>query len=148
MVRHLHHTKAAVAITIALSTALTPTASADPAQLTRAEAVISTTHHSALVLPNPDQQTATATPTSSRPCSEICSGGAGSHQSRTLPAQTPPVVRVVAHSAGFHWADAAIGAGVTILLLAAGLAGVTAATNSRKRHLGEQRAIATHWPSS
>ena len=76
MVRQ-HRTTAAVAITLALTASLAPTASADPAPLARAEAAITATHGSAPVRPNPDQQTATPPITHPGPCSEVCSGGAG-----------------------------------------------------------------------
>jgi uncharacterized protein with LGFP repeats len=172
MVRQ-HHTTAAVAVTLALTATLAPAASADPAPLARAEAAIAATHASALVRPNPDNQTATVASTYSGPCSEICSGGASSYGARTQLAQTPGqsgatlpygprprwvaapglygtgstapmVVRAVAHSGGFHWADAGIGAGASLVLVGVGLAGMRAATNSRKRNTRHQRAIATN----
>jgi hypothetical protein len=172
MVRQ-HHTTAAVALTLALTASLAPAASADPAPIARAEAATAATHGSALVAPNPDNQTATVASTYSGPCSEICSGGARSYGARTRLAQTrgqsgatlrhdprprsvavtglygtgstaPTVVRVVAHSADFHWGDAGIGAGASLVLVGVGLAGMRAATNSRKRHTRQQRAIATN----
>jgi hypothetical protein len=159
MVRQ-HRTTAAVAITLALTASLAPTASADPAPLARAEAAIAATHGSAIVRSNPDQQTATAATTYPGPCSEICSGGAGSYGSMsqlvrmpdtsraTLPHGTaspaPTVVRVVTHSGGFDWGDAGIGAGTALVLLGIGLIGTRAATNSRRRHTPEQRAIVTN----
>jgi D-alanyl-D-alanine carboxypeptidase len=71
MVRQ-HRTTAAVAITLALTASLASTASADPAPLARAEAAIAATQGSALVRPNADQQTAPASITYPRPCTEIC----------------------------------------------------------------------------
>ena len=172
MVRQ-HRTTAAVVITLALTSSLAPTASADPAPLARAEAAITANHGSALIRPNPDEQTATAAITHSGPCSEICSGGAGSYGSRSQPAWTPdesgavlphnpnpaslvlsgahttaniapPVVRVVASHGGFDWGDAGIGSGAALVLLGVGLTGTRATTNSRRRHTREQRAIVTN----
>jgi hypothetical protein len=172
MVRQ-HHSTAAIAVTLALTASLAPAASADPAPLARAEAAIAAAHGSPLVRPNPDNQPLTVASTYSGPCSEICSGGTRSYGERTQLAQTPgrsaaglpndpgqrsvavtgqygtgstpPTVgRTVAHSAGFHWADAGIGAGASLLLVCVGLAGMRAATNSRQRHLRHQRAIATN----
>ena len=166
MVRQ-HRTTAAVVISLALTASLAATASADPAPLARAEAAITATHASPPVRPNPDEQTPTAATTYSGPCSEVCSGGAGSYGSATQPSSahghpiaallhsgpgiradsaafTPPrVVRVATHSSGFDWGDAGIGAGASLVLLAIGLAGARAATKSRKRHTREQRAIVT-----
>ena len=158
MVRQ-HRTTAAVAITPALTASLAPIASADPAPLARAEAAIAATHGSALVQPNPDEQTATAATTYPGPCSEVCSGGAGSYGSTsqlattpdksgaTLPNGTanpaPAVVRVVTHSGGFDWGDAGIGGAAALVLLGIGLTAARAATNSRRRHTREQRAIVT-----
>jgi hypothetical protein len=159
MVRQ-HRTTAAVAITLALTASLAPTASADPARLARAEAAITVTHGSAIVRPNADQQTATAATTYPGPCSEICSGGAGSYGSMSQLARTPDksgatlphgtaspaptIVRVVTHSAGFDWGDAGIGAGTALVLLGIGLTATRAAANSRRRHTREQRAIVTN----
>jgi hypothetical protein len=172
MVRQ-HRTTAAVAVTLALAASLAPAASADPAPLARAEAVIAAPHGSALVRPNPDNQTATAASTYSGPCSEVCSGGAGSYGAGTELPQTsgqsgasvpnthrpqrvavtgqhrsgstaPTAVRVPARSGGFHWADAGIGAGASLILVGVGLAGMRAATNRRKRNPRQQRAIATN----
>jgi hypothetical protein len=172
MVRQ-HHTTAAVAVTLALAATLAPAASADPAPLARAEGATAAARASALVRPNPDNQTAALASTYSGPCSENCSGGARSYGGRTQQAQTsglfgasprhyprprwvaalglygtgstaPTVVRVVAHSDGFHWADAGIGAGASLLLVGVGLAGMRAATNSRRRNTRQHRAIATN----
>ena len=159
MVRQ-HRTTAAVAITLALTASLAPIASADPAPLARAEAAIAATHGSAPVRPNPDQQTATPAITHRGPCSEVCSAGAGSYGSTSQPATTPnksgatlpqgtaspapTVVRVVTHSGGFDWGDAGIGAAAALVLLGVGLTAARAATNSRRRHTREQRAIVTN----
>jgi hypothetical protein len=159
MVRQ-HRTTAAVVITLALTASLAPTASADPAPLARAEAAITATHGSAPVRPNPDNQTATAATTYAGPCSEICSGGAGSYGSTSQLARTPDksratlphgtaspaptVVRVVTHAGGFDWGDAGIGAGAALVLLGIGLTATRAATNGRKRHTRERRAIVTN----
>ena len=159
MVRQ-HRTTAAVAITLALTASLAPIASADPAPLARAEAAITATHARPLVRPNPDEQTARAATTYPGPCSEVCSGGAGSYGSTsqlattpdksgaTLPNGTaspaPAVVRVVTHSGGFDWGDAGIGAGTALVLLGIGLTAACAATTSRRRHTRKQRAIVTN----
>jgi hypothetical protein len=159
MVRQ-HRTTAAVAITLALTASLAATASADPAPLARAEAAIAATHGSTLVRTNPDHQTATAGITYPGPCSEVCSGGAGSYGSTSQLARTtdesgatlphgnatpaPTVVHVVTHSGGFDWGDAGIGAAAALVLLGIGLTATRAATNSRRRHTREQRAIATN----
>lgn len=159
MVRQ-HRTTAAVAITLALTASLAPIASADPAPLVRAEAPIAAIHGSALVRPNPDEQTATAATTHPGPCSEVCSGGAGSYgstsQLATTPDQSgatlshrtaspaPAVVRVVTHSGGFDWGDAGIGAAAALVLLGIGLTTARAATTSRRRHTRKQRAIVTN----
>lgn len=160
-------TTAAVVISLALTTSLAPTASADPAPLARAEAAITATQPGPPVRPNPDEQTANAATTYSGPCSEVCSGGAGSYGPATQPSATHGhavaalrpsglgigadsaasaprrTVRVATRTSGFHWGDAAIGAAASLLLLAIGLTGARAATNSRKRHTREQRAIVT-----
>jgi hypothetical protein len=159
MVRQ-HRTAAAVVITLALTASLAATASADPAPLARADAAIAATHGSAPVRANPDQQTATAATTYRGPCSEICSGSAGSYGSTGQPARTPvqggatlphdtaslapTVVRVVPHSGGFDWGDAGIGAAAALVLLGIGLAATRAATTGRRRHTREQRAIVTN----
>ena len=156
MVRQ-HRTTAAVAITLALTASLASTASADPAPLARAEAAIAATQGSALVRPNADQQTAPAGITYPRPCTEICSGGAGSYRSTSELARTtdksgatlahgtaspaPTVVRVVTHSGGFDWGDAGIGAAAALVLIGIGLIATRAATTSRRRHTRKQRAI-------
>jgi hypothetical protein len=135
MVRQYRIT-AAVVLTLALTANLVPTASADPPPLAQADAAIAASHRSALGQRSPDEQTATSAPTSG-PCSEVCSGGAGSYGS------PPAVVRVVAHSDGFGWRDGGIGAAACLLVVGSGFAASRAATKSRRRRTGEQRAIAT-----
>jgi hypothetical protein len=150
MVRQ-HHTTVAIALTLALAGSLAPAASADPAPVARAEAAIAAitaTHGSAVVRPNPDNQYGTVASTDSGPCSEVCSGGAGSYGSVTQLAQTldQPAARLPlsVHPAGFHWLDAGIGAAGSLVLVGLGLAGMRAATNSRRRRTRQQRAIATN----
>jgi hypothetical protein len=66
-----------VALTIALIASIAPrTASADPQPLAKAEAAIAADQSpaSTAVRPNPDEQIATASATSTGPCSEVCSG--------------------------------------------------------------------------
>jgi hypothetical protein len=74
MSHHHHRITPAVALTIALAAATASTALADPAPLARAEAAIAN---------------ASAPPSAgSGPCSEVCSGGAGSYGSLNQPART------------------------------------------------------------
>jgi hypothetical protein len=54
------------------------------------------------------------------------------------------VVRVVASHDGFDWGDAGIGAGAMLLLLGMAIAGTLVATNGRRGHIHEQRAVATN----
>jgi hypothetical protein len=70
MTRHHHRITPTIALTLALAAATAPTAWADPQPLARAEAAIA--NH--------------ATPASTGPCSEVCSGGAGSYG----PVSQPP----------------------------------------------------------
>jgi hypothetical protein len=122
MVRHHNQTTAAVAMALALATSLAPIASADPAPLARAEAVIAA---------------APALATSPAPCGDVCSGhGYG----LVSPAATS---FRVASGDGFNWGDAGIGAGASVLLLGIGLAGTRIATKARNRPAGEQHTIAT-----
>lgn len=72
MTRHHHRITPTIALTLALAAATAPTAWADPQPLARAEAAIA--HH--------------ATPASTGPCSEVCSGGAGSYGPVSQPAWT------------------------------------------------------------
>jgi len=73
-----------------------------------------------------------------------CARPGRGHRAYGTGGTAPRVVRVIAHSGGSHWADAGIAAGASIVLLGIGLAGMRAATNSRKRDNRQQRAIATH----
>jgi hypothetical protein len=52
-------------------------------------------------------------------------------------------VRVVAHSSGFDWGDAGIGAGSMLALTLIGLGGVLAATNRRGRQTQAQHLSAS-----
>jgi hypothetical protein len=72
MTRHHHRITPTIALTLALAAATAPTAWADPQPLARAEAAIA--NH--------------ATPASTGPCSEVCSGGAGSYGPVSQPAWT------------------------------------------------------------
>jgi hypothetical protein len=150
-----HHTTAVVATALALTASLAPMASADPAPLARAEAAIAATPSSGPVRPNPDEQTVTGATVNTGPCSEVCSGGLNPYGSRLHPASlalpdthttastAPHAVRVVAPDS-FDWGDAGIGAGASLALFGIALVGARAATNGRRRHTREQRAIVTN----
>jgi hypothetical protein len=163
MVRH-RHIAAVVATAALLTPGLASIASAYPAPLGQAEATVAATQNSALVRPNPDQQTGTRPAAPQGPCSEVCSGGVATHgqvsQTSTAPQLSVPallrsgtvtapttaaapqtVVRVVASHNGFDWGDAGIGAGVMLLVF--GLAGTLVATNGRRSRTRKQRAVAT-----
>jgi hypothetical protein len=120
--QHHRHIKGALALAVALGLCATPVAWADPQPLAKAEAAIASNHSqgSAVVRPNPDEQV---------PWSR---------------AQSPTIVRVVASDGGFNWADAGVGAGGALVLVGLGLAAASAATNGRRRHPREQRAIVTN----
>lgn len=145
MVRQ-HRTTAAVIIASALAAGLAPAASADPQPLAHAETAIAAPYGAAPVRPNPDNQLGASAP-STGPCSEVCSAGARSYASLSAPRGTvtvpPAAVRVVSHPAGFHWGDAAIGAGVSLVLVAIGLTGVRAAASGRRGDSGEESVIVT-----
>jgi hypothetical protein len=163
MIRQRHRIRGTIALAAALSAVLAPAAWADPASLARAAATIAAdSQSSTAVRPNPDRQTVTGATANSGPCSEVCSGGAGSYgpasqrsstpaeSGATLPhdsrpravavhslsstASTPPtVVRVVTHNGGFHWGDAGIGAGgIAVTLI--GLGGAITLTHRRRVH--------------
>jgi hypothetical protein len=98
-------------------------------------------------------QTRSSTAASTSPCSEVCSGGGYgivSHRvvtSATLPAarphaSQPTVVRVVTHSSGFDWGDAAIGAGGAIIFVLVAFGGARATATRRAHPLGENPASA------
>ena len=162
MIRQHHLIRGTIALAAALAASLAPATWADPAPLARAEATIAANNQSSTaVRPNPDEQTVTGATANPGPCSEVCSGGAGSYGSAsrrsrthgsgaTLPhdsrrwaaapslyrtAGTPPtVVRVVTHNGGFHWGDAGIGAGGMLALTLIGLGGAVTLTHRRRIH--------------
>jgi hypothetical protein len=65
------------------------------------------------------------------PCSEVCSGGG--YGSVSQPSPTP--VHVAAHSAGFDWGDAGIGAGGMLALTVIGLGGALTLTRRRNHQM-------------
>ena len=154
MIRQRHLITATVALAAALTASLSPVAWADPAPLAKAAATIAANSQSSTaVRPNPDEQTVTGATANPGPCSEVCSGGAGSYgsagQRSSTPdesqprsaaasslhstASTPPtVVRVVTHTGGFHWSDAGIGAGGMLALTLIGLGGAITLTHRRR----------------
>ena len=169
MIRQCHLIRGTIALTAALTLSLAPAAWADapaawadPAPLAKAEATIAANSQSSTtVRPNPDEQTVTSATANPGPCSEVCSGGAGSYglasqrssaaaeSGATLPrdsrpqavavhnrsstASTPPtVVRVVTHNGGFHWDDAGIGAGGMLAATLIGLGGAITLTHRRR----------------
>ena len=80
------------------------------------------------------------------PCSEVCSGGG--YGSVSPPSRTPDhasadntatiphaAVHVAAHSDGFHWGDAGIGAGGMLALTAIGICGALTLTRRRNQHM-------------
>ena len=159
-----HRIRGTIALAAALTATLAPAAWADPAPLAKAAAAIAANSQSSTaVRPNPDQQTVTGAPASPGPCSEVCSGGAGSYglasqrsstpaesgatlthdsrpqavavHSRPSTSSTPPtVVRVVTHNGGFHWGDAGIGAGGMLAVTLIGLGGAITLTHRRRVH--------------
>jgi hypothetical protein len=93
MIRQHHLIRGTIALAIALTASLAPSAWADPAPLARAEAAIAANSQSnTAVRPNPDEQTTTLATANPGPCSEVCSGGAGSYgsvsQGSRLPAES------------------------------------------------------------
>jgi hypothetical protein len=124
MVRH-HHAVAAVALALALTANLAPSASADPPPLARAEAAIAAAQSRANQASTP------------APCGDVCS----SHGYPFVSAQ--PASVLVTSGGGFNWGDAGIGAASCFVLLGIALAGTHTLTKDRKRHLAEQRTIAT-----
>jgi hypothetical protein len=97
------------------------------------------------------------------PCSEVCSGGAGSYGSASQRSQTPDessatlphdrqsrsvaapslysaastpsaVVRVVTNNGGPHWGDAGIGAGGMLAVTLIGLGAAVTLTRRRRIH--------------
>jgi hypothetical protein len=170
MIRQHHLITGTIALAAVLTATLAPAAWADPAPLAKAEATIAAHGRSnTAVRPNPDQQPATRAATNAGPCSEVCSGGAGSYGSAshrawtpdesgaTLPhdprprwvaapslysnAGTPPtVVRIVTHHGGFDWGDAGIGAGGMLALTLIGFGGALVATHRRNHRPGTPHA--------
>ena len=161
MIRQRHLIRGTISFAAALTAVLAPAAWADPAPLAKAPATIAANSQSSTaVRPNPDEQTVTGATANTGPCSEVCSGGAGSYgpasqrsstpaePSATLPhdsqpqavalpstASGPPtVVRVVTHNGGFHWGDAGIGAGGMLAVTLIGLGGAITLTHRRRVH--------------
>jgi hypothetical protein len=120
--QHHRHVGPALALVLSLGLCAAPLASADPQPLSKAEAAIAATNHRGgpAVRSNPDEQVP---------------------WSRT---QSPAIVRVVAPNGGFDWPDAGVGAGGALVLVGLALAATRAATNGRRRHPSEQRAVVTH----
>ena len=91
MIRQHHVVRGTIALAAALTVSLAPAAWADPAPLATAEATSAANSQSnTTVRPNPDQQTVSDATANPGPCSEVCSGGAGSYGS---PSAIPPVLR-------------------------------------------------------
>ena len=161
MIPQRHLTRGTIALAAALTAVLAPVAWADPAPLAKAAATIAANSQSSTpVRPNPDEQTMTGAAADAAPCSEVCSGGAGSyglasqrsstpaesgatlpHDSRpqavavhSRPSTPPTVVRVVTHNGGFHWGDAGIGAGGMLAVTLIGLGGAITLTHRRRVH--------------
>jgi hypothetical protein len=164
MIRQHHLIQGGVALAAALSASLAPAAWADPAPLAKAEATIGANSQSnTVVRPNPDEQTGTGANPNPGPCSEVCSGGAGSYGSASQRSRTPDesgatlphdsrprslaapslhsttstqpaIVRVVTHNAGFHWGDAGIGAGGVLAVTLIGLGGALTLSHRRRIH--------------
>jgi hypothetical protein len=90
MIRQQHLIRGTIALATALTASLAPPAWADPAPLARAEATIATNSQSKpAVRPNPDEQTTTLATANPGPCSEVCSGGAGSYGSVSQGSRPP-----------------------------------------------------------
>jgi hypothetical protein len=131
MIHNRHPIRAALAVTVALlATAASPA-------LARPAAFPPPAH--------PVHLEATTVATAS-PCSEVCSGGyigtpqqlaaaAAFNAAHPRPSQAT-TVRVVTHSNGFDWGDAAIGAGVAIVLILIAVGGVRVSANRRAHPLG------------
>jgi hypothetical protein len=141
MIRQHHLIRGTIALAAALTASLAPAARADPAPLAKAAATIAANSQSSTaVRPNPDEQAVTGATADPGPCSEVCSGGAGSYGLASQPslhstASIPPtVVRVVTHNGGFHWGDAGIGAGGMLALTLIGLGGAVTLAHRRRIH--------------
>ena len=90
MIRQHHLIRGTIALAAALTASLAPAAWADPAPLAKAEATIAANSQSNTTLrPNPDEQTVTGATANPGPCSEACSGGAGSYGSASQRSRTP-----------------------------------------------------------
>jgi hypothetical protein len=90
MIRQHHLIRGTIALAAALTASLAPATWADPAPLARAEATIAANNQSSTaVRPNPDEQTVTGATANPGPCSEVCSGGAGSYGSASRRSRTP-----------------------------------------------------------
>jgi hypothetical protein len=101
MIRQRHLIRGIIALAAALSAVLAPAAWADPAPLANAEATIAANSQSSTaVRPNPDEQTVTGATANPGPCSEVCSGGAGSYGSATNPGPCSEVCSGAAGSYG------------------------------------------------
>ena len=91
------------------------------------------------------------------PCSDVCSGGGyGSvgppprtprDPSAHDTAKIPPAVWRVTDSAGFHWGDAAIGAGAMLALIVLGLGGGLTLTRRRNHRIHDKCCprFGRHW---
>ena len=96
MIRQHHLIRSTLALAAALTVSLAPAAWADPPPLATAEATSPADSQSnPAVRPNPDEQTATGASANPGPCSEVCSGGAGSYGSASQGPRTlePPALR-------------------------------------------------------
>jgi hypothetical protein len=163
-----HLIRATVTLAVAFTAGLSAAAWADPAPLAKSEATIAANSRSNItVRPNPDEQATRGATASPGPCSEVCSGGAGSYgavsqhstppdeSGATLPhdprprwlaapslygiASPPPaVVRVVTHNGGFHWNDAGIGAAAAVIVIGIGVAGISS-RRWRQKHVARRR---------
>lgn len=91
MIRQHHLIRGTIALAAVLTASLAPAARADPAPLANAETTIAAnTQSNTTARPNPDQQTATDATANPGPCSEVCSGAAGSYGSTNA---IPPALR-------------------------------------------------------
>ena len=131
------HRRYGIATTLALALALTaslaPVASADAQPLARAEAANAATYNPAsiVVKPNPDEQTPTDASASSRPCSEVCSGGG-----YVFANVRPSAVHKSSTANGFDWSIVAIAIGVVVALIGLGIGSTRVAINhSRRRRM-------------
>jgi len=90
MIPQRHLTRGTIALAAALTAVLAPVAWADPAPLAKAAATIAASSQSSTpVRPNPDEQTMSGAAADAAPCSEVCSGGAGSYGSVSQGSRPP-----------------------------------------------------------